>query len=693
MLIAAIASLDPYPMSKNQPDSPPMLDHVAQRCLAKDPDDRWQTAHDLLLQLRWVAEGGDVLLAAARDRQKRERRLLAGIAAAVFVLTVGVTEAARYFGRTDNSEAFQYRIPVAGLNSADISVSPDGKLSALVAKPNTQDSQALYVRPTGSTEFRRLVGTEDASQPFWSPDSRYIGFFAGGRVKRVDSKGGAPKDLGPAPGFTGGAWGSSGVILFGSSKGLFRVSQEGGQAEPATVLGKEETGHYWPSFLPDGQRFIYLAWSADAAKRTIFIGRLGTTDKTELMTADSNGIYAEPGYVLFHRDATLFAQPVDPKRLTRTGDPLHIADQVEINTSNGRGSFDVSQNGTVLYFQGQGGRGGQSRAGFTTNYLWGWYDKTGTALQAAGDVGTFGDMDLSHDGKLLAVTEPDASAGGADIWVIDWQNAGRPHRITLDPGDDINPVWERPSGNRIAFTTYRKGNADIYIKNANGLGDETPILDSPENESIEGWSADGRYIVYKFGPSDDLWILPMFGDKKPFPIVKGPFHKDEAQFSYDGKWLAYTSDEGGGLYQTFVVSLPPGPEQRVQVSKEGGGQPRWKGDGTKLFFRAFIDGSVMEAVMTYVPTLSAGIPMRLFGSPALNSPSSKELTRHQWGVTSDGQRFLGRIPPNQGATGFVAFAAPTSGPTAGSVSAQQAQVASGLTIIRNWMAASRKETP
>jgi eukaryotic-like serine/threonine-protein kinase len=705
MLLAAIANLDPYPLSKTQPDSPAMLDHIAQRCLAKDPDDRWQTAHDLLARLQWVARGGDVLLAASRARQKRERRVLAVLAAAVFLATITAAQAVVYWGSPKNNDAFQFRVPVGGLSSSDIAMSPDGKLLAMVAKPNTQDAASLYVRPTNETEFHRLIGTDDASQPFWSPDSRSIGFTAGGRLKRVNATGGAPKDLGAAPGFTGGAWGSAGVILFGSAKGLYRVSAEGGNPELATAAEKQETGHFWPSFLPDGQHYLYLAWSAEAANRAVFTGTLGSKDKAKLMSADSNAEYADPGYILFHREATLFAQPFDPKKLVTSGDPLHIADQVEFSTTNGRGSFDVSQKGALVYFQSQGGRGGATGRGqMSNNYQWGWRDRSGRLVDVAGETGIYGDMDVSPDGKLIAVTQADASGTGSDIYVIDWQNAGRSHRLTLDPADDINPVWERPDGARIAFTTYRKGNADIYIKNANGTGEETPLLATSNNESVEAWSNDGRFIAYKQGQDgmEDIWILPLSGDKKPFPFVEGPFHKDEPQFSFDGKWLAYTSDEDGGVFQVFIVSFP-GREQRLQVSNDGGGQPRWKDDGKELFFRS-LDGSAMAVDITIGPKLSAGVPHQLFGGANANGVTSRNPIRHQWAATPNGQKFLIRIAAGQritragsGGTTFVgipfAFSGRSGSGQPAVATGQQAFVSSGLTVVRNWPAAAGKAAP
>jgi Tol biopolymer transport system component len=305
-------------------------------------------------------------------------------------------------------------------------------------------------------------------------------------------------------------------------------------------------------------------------------------------------------------------------------------------------------------------------------------------------------MDVSPDGKLIAVTQAD---GAADIWVIDWERAGLSYRVTQDPADDINPVWSRPVGDRIAFTTYRKGNADIYIKNANGTGPETPLLDTPANESIKDWSKDGRYIAYMQGPegSEDIWILPMFGDKKPFALVQGPYHKSEPQFSYDGKWLAYTSDESAATFQVFVISFPGG-EQKIPVSKDGGGQPRWREDGKELFFRS-PDNGVMAVDMKLGPKVEAGIPHLLF--TAVNSANNRDPVRHQTSVSPDGKRFLLRVPPGAAGNGrgglagtpFVAFISPGRTGQPAAVQAQQGLVSSGLTVIRNWTAVSQKVSP
>lgn len=698
LLIAAIATLELDPLSKSQPAASPALDHLAKRCLAKDPDDRWQTAHDLALQLRWVLDCG-VSTTQPSPARVSTTHLALGLAAALVVIT-GMTLVARMYWQTPQElELLQFRVPVAGLSDADIALSPDGQAIALVARPSTQEPASLYIRPVGSTTFRKLGGTEDATLPFWSPDSRTVAFAAGGRLKRVDAAGGAPKDIGEAPGFQGGTWNRDGVMVFGSAKGLYRVSAEGGKPEPMTAVEKGETGHYWPSFLPDGRHYTYLAWSAEPANRGAFLGSLESKDRTRLMSADSNIVYAAAsgsgdaaaGYLVFHREATLFAQPFDATSRTLGGEPIFLADQLAFSGASGRGHFDVSQNGVLLFVQGGGGGATSSRAQTGTNWVFGWRDQGGKQLGMAGEQGTYGDIDLSPDGKFIAITRQDA-APGSDIWVIDWERAGVPTRLTLDPADDMNPVWS-PAGDRIAFTTFRKGNADVYIKNANGVGAETPLLESSANEAVEDWSKDGKYIAFKLGQDafEDLYVLPLTGDdKKPIPVVTGPFRKDEPQFSYDGKWLAYTSNESGGTFEVYVISFPAG-DQKLRVSAiGGGGQPRWRRDGRELYYRAPDDG-VMVVEIKPGPRIEAGIPRRLFS--AWSSPTSRDPIRHMWDVTADGQRFLLRYPNGSGAALQGRQGAATTlpynfqgspGVASGAAAQGQAFVSSGLTVIRNW---------
>ena len=640
VLMAAIMTAEPDPLLALRPQASPALDHVIKRCLAKDPDDRWQTAHDLLIQLKWVTGiGAKSGRAAAESATARAVRLL--VAAAVVMLAAMAGPALLYLRGPEGVEAFQFRSPVVGLNTSDISISPDGRLLAFMARPNQGEPASLFVRPVGSVDSRRLAGTDDASLPFWSPDSRYIGFVAGGKLKKVDQAGGPPQEIADATGFYGGTWNQAGMILFGSSKGLFRVSAEGGKPEALTTLEKGETGHYWPHFLPDGRHYVYLAWSAEAGSRALYTATLDSKERTRLMTAESNVVYAEPGFLTYHREATLFARPFDPDRLTFTGDDVQIAGGLSYNPATGRGNFDVSQRDALVYFQGDAGGGaaaGRGQTGPTVQF--GWVTRTGQQIGPAGVAGVYGDMDLSPDGRFVAVTRQDGPA--TDIWVIDWQRAAVATRLTLDPGDDINPVWSHDSS-RVAFTTYRKGNADIYVKNANGVGDETPLLESSNNEIIEAWSRDGRYIAYLFGGADnvqDIYAMPLFGDKKPFRVVWGPFQKNEPQFSYDGKWLAYTSNESG-TFQVYVISFPA-LDQRLQITMAGGGQPRWRQDGRELYYRG-LDNRIMAVDFTPGPKIESGAPRFLF-SPVMRADNTINPTRHMLAASPDGQRFLLRIP-------------------------------------------------
>ena len=698
VMIAMITTTDPDPMTKSQPGTPALLEHVVQRCLAKDPEDRWQTMHDLLVQLRWMTESANLAGGSAGGLGTLTKVILA--AAAVLILAMALP-AARYLRGTPDADAFQFRVPVRGLNPSDIAFSPDGKLIALVAKPNSTQAAALYVRRTGAVSFQRLGGTDDASQPFWSPDSRYVAFLAAGRLKQVSATGGAPKDIGDAPGFMGGAWNREGAILFGSSKGIFRISAEGGKPSAITTVEAPEAGHLWPNFLPDGQHFLYLVWSPQAGSRAIYAGKLGAKDRTRLMTAESNAEYAAPGYILFHRDASLFAQPFDSAKLALRGEPVHVADDVSSGGGNGRGAFDAAQNGSLLYFQGAGapsGRGGI----MSPNVQWGWRDRNGSPSSQgayAGEAGPFGDFDISPDGKLIAVTKQEGSPG-ADIWVIDWERAGVSTRVTMDPADDMGPVWS-PDGKRIAFTTHRKGNADIYVAEpGSGVGKDTPLLETAADEIVKDWSKDGKYIAYLNAQGDfyDIHALPLKDGKpdpaqKPFPVVQGHFQKSEPQFSFDGKWLAYTSDRTvPGTFQVYVRSFPSG-DQEIAVSTAGGGQPRWRKDGKELFYHAS-DDMIMAVDIKPGLKLEAGIPHPLFLSPFRNA-ATRDPLRHLMSVTPDGQRFLIRIPPGAvgGGRGGVAGVGNMAVPevpilantgAAGAGANTFTQFFNGLTVIQHW---------
>jgi Tol biopolymer transport system component len=372
---------------------------------------------------------------------------------------------------------------------------------------------------------------------------------------------------------------------------------------------------------------------------------------------------------------------------------VQLAGDVAFNAANGRSGFDVSQQGTLIYFQAPSGTL-SGRARVQANWQFGWHDRSGRLLSVAGEPGSYGDIDLSPDERLIAVTRQDPGAASSDIWVIDWRR-GVSTKLTLDPADDLNPVWS-PDSARVAFTSFRKGNADVFVKNANGVGPETPLLDSTVDEFVEDWSKDGRHLIYKLaeGEFEDLYVLPFDADGKPgkpFPVVQGPFHKDEPQFSYDGQWLAYGSDESG-VFEVYVVSFPA-LDQKIKVSDSGGGRPRWRRDSKELFYIKLQTGT-MAVDFKPGPKLDAGAPHELFPNPGF---TSADPTRHLWSVSPDGQRVLMRTlaAASTGVTPTVPanFAPAQSGPptvVATPVAAPAAPASNGLTVVRHWTAAIRK---
>ncbi|MBI2149280.1 MAG: protein kinase [Acidobacteria bacterium] len=626
-LISAIMSAEPQLISKLQPMAPPAFDYVVKRCLTKDPEDRWQTARDVMAQLKWTIEGGTQIGIPApilAQRRKRDRLAWTLLAIAALLIVAMAIPVFRYLRGPGEPAQVRFQILVPPMpNSVQVTVSPDGRSIAYVASTST-NTTALYIRPLGAVTSQQLAGTEGALHPFWSPDSRHIAFVAGGRLKKIDITGGPPQNLCEAPSFQGGSWNSEGVIVLASNRVLYRVSAAGGQPVAITELDQSrlEAGHFWPFFLPDGRHYLYLAWSP--SERGIYTGSLDSKDRSLVLAAESMPFYAEPGYLLYQRQGTLFAQPFDAKRLNVKGDPVRIADEIPNNPANGRAAFAVSQNGVLVYRAG---------GGTAANSRFFWFDRAGKELQAAGDPAPYGTtFDLSPDGRQVAFARRDAATGANDIWLLDWaRNA--PTRLTFDPANESDPVWS-PDGLRIVFDSARKGNPGIYQKNASGLGEETPVLETAKSEYVDDWSDDGRYIVYHSTEANGsgLYALPLFGDRKPLTLVPPPFTKDEAHTSYDSKWLAYNSNESG-TWQIYVISFP-NLEQKFQISTNGGVQPRWRKDGKEIYYLA-LDGKLMAVDFNPAGRIQSGIPRVLFDT-GLTPTGNTE----QYVATSDGQRFL-----------------------------------------------------
>jgi Tol biopolymer transport system component len=611
LLMSAIASAEPQPLSSIQPTAPAALEHVVMTCLAKDPSERWQSARDLLAALQLVADGGaESVDAAGAASHDRKRRLLFGgaIAAAILILAAAATPAVFYLrGRQDTGE-LRFRVPISltaqpeqvllgDFSPPDVDISSDGSTIAFVARGTNQESWSLYVRPVNSVAPTRLVGTTDASQPFWSADGRWLGFVSGGQLKKVEATGGPPQYICPAADFVGGTWNADGTIVFGTSKGLFRVSEQGGAPQALTTIEAAESGHFWPHFLPDGRRFLYLAWSAQAERRAIMVGSLDAKDKTRVMPAESKAAFVEPGYVVFRRENAAYAQHFDSKSLIVSGDPVRIADEVTFSGANGQGNFAVSRTGVLVYLQG-GASAVLSLTPQSDSGEWQllWINSAGAQIDTVGRPGAYRGAEVSPDGTRVAVHQHDGSGGS--VLVLEPRNAIT--TLTFDASRHSSmPIWSPQKGDRIVYSALQKDKWGLYQTLSNGSGVEQLLYESDLPKVPLSWSPDEKRIVFWVEDpktAGDLWVYS-FEDKKAEPIVASGFNETHGQISPDGRWLAYTSNSEKGRNEIFVKPFPVGTGQ-WKVSTDGGDWPRWSPTSKELFFHALGSGAFIGPILS-----------------------------------------------------------------------------------------------
>ncbi len=589
-VIAAVLASEPTPISTLQPMTPPALERLVKKCLAKDPDARWQSAADLRDELKWIAEG-DVGTGLAPPRVTQasplQNRLGWGLAAvfALVAITFGVayfrrpapeTRAIRSYILPPEKATFNFLGPTAG----PLAVSPDGR--SLVFSATAADGKnLLWVRPLNGLAAQALPGTEGAAFPFWSPDSRFIGFFANGKLKKIEASGGPAQPICDAGEARGGTWSREDVILFSPQPlgPLYRVSATGGVPTLVSKLGEtsQVTRLRWPWFLPDGRHFLYLATAElDSEDEGIYAASLDSKETKLILHASSSMGYAQ-GYLLFLRERTLMAQPFDSKRLELAGDALPVAEQVEGWRPIRRAFFSASDNG-ILAYQGGGLAAGSQLA---------WFGRDGKQTNSLGEPLPYFALRLSPDGLRLAVSVEEPHSGNVDIWLYELSR-GVKTRFTSHPGPDILPLWS-PDGTRIVFASARKAPFALYQKPSSGSSNEEVLLQDEAAKLPSDWSRDGRFIAFqnrdpKKNNRAAIWILPMFGDRKPFAFLDTQFNEREAQFSPDGRWIAYTSDESG---QDEVYVAPfPGPGGKWRVSSAGGEEPKWRRDGRELFYLA-----------------------------------------------------------------------------------------------------------
>jgi Tol biopolymer transport system component len=466
--------------------------------------------------------------------------------------------------------------------------------------------------------------------PFWSPDSRTLGFFAGGTLKTIDASGGPVRTLCDAPSARGGTWSPDGAIVFGSqSGGLSTVSGSGGSPTPVTTpdTAHEETAHRFPSFLPDGRHFVY--WTTPP--NTIMLGSLDSKETRPLFTAESQAVYVGPGSLLFVRRGTLMSQPFDARRGTLMGEAVPIAEEVLADTI-GAAAFAASSSGVLAYRVGT--LGGQTQLS--------WVDRAGRQLGAVGPPGRYRNPDLSPDGARVAVEVVDPQGRTQDIWVVE-VTRGVASRVTLDPGNDVYPVWS-PDGRQIMFGSDRSGVFSLYQKRADGAGDEKLVLKSKTDMVPYSWSPDGRVVVYRttaVNGGTNLGLLSLQEERPPQLFEPSRFNQGTSQVSPDGRWLAYVSGESG-RNEIYVQSFPAPGRGKVQISREGSSFVRWRRDSRELLYYAS-DGRLMAVPLLNATTLEVGLASPLFEPHTLNGPSPTFGFRQQYDVAPDG-RFLLNLP-------------------------------------------------
>jgi len=509
-----------------------------------------------------------------------------------------------------------------------VRVSPDGRSLAFVAQDDKAVSR-VWVRSLDSAESRVVPGTEDGNRPFWSPDSRSLGFFSNGKLRRVALAGGAPLAVADAPDSRGGSWSPEGVIVFAPTSGseLHRVAAGGGETRRITDFEQaesHETSHREPRFLPDGRHFLYLAQSSDSTDWKVHVGDIDGGKSKSLSTTSGGAVYAD-GYFLSLRDTTLVAQRFDVETHTLSGDPMPVAEQVTLDPNYGIGVFSASSNGVLAYQSG-------SRE---SNELV-WLDANGRHLGSAGQPDAYLDLALSPDGTRAAVVINETD-GIRDLWVVNLVQGTRT-RLTFSTKDSpavhSDPVWS-PDGKEIVFAANRGGTYDLYRKWADGSGEEKLLLAAPEDLWSYDWSPDGKFVIYgherpEHDGAEDLYIVPVSGQGESIRLLDTPFNEWPARFSPDGRWLAYDSPESGRR-EIYVVPFP-GLGSRWQVSTEGGRFPRWSPDGRRLYF--WKGGQLMAArLLASGSTLQVGTVESVFNL-------SWGATSRSYGLAPDGERFL-----------------------------------------------------
>jgi eukaryotic-like serine/threonine-protein kinase len=626
-VVSAILSANPA-----APSADAVLNRVVERCLAKDPDDRWQTARDLKAELEWIAQGG------GRAPSSESRRRLAWLPWTLAGIGAALAVAAMLTG--DNREPppatpVRFAIaPPAGVNWRwfdSLAVSPDGRFLVFTGSGPNDPPNQLWMRSIDAPAARRVPGASVLNFPFWSPDSRHVAFFQHNlQLARIPLEGGPVQRISPLEGIgLGGSWNRDDVLVFARQQAaLMRVPAGGGEPRPLTRLEPGETVHAWPHFLQDGRHFLFFIRHADVARTGTYVGSLHAPEQRRLLTRSTGAAVAAGGRLFYLQEAMLMVRPFDERTMQLGGDPRPFGQPVHEFGVLGAAAmgFSVSATGVMAW---RGPVGLQQLS---------WIDRNGRRLGTLGEAGNYAAPALSPDGQWVAVARRDPATSTRDVWLFGLAR-GTSTRLTFHAADDAFLAWS-PDSRQVAFTSDRDGRPSLYVVDASSKSVETLVYrpQSPYDASrVEHWSPDGRYLLVSVSSADksDLLVVDLIGKEKPIAFAATPQGEWDGRFSPDGTRIAYTSNESGRA-DVFVRPFRPGdstPGERTQISTDGGAEAVWSRDGRELFYWK---GNRMMAVAI------SGAP----GRPLLGVPKALFEARHapfgvnRFDVTANGERFL-----------------------------------------------------